>query len=71
MRTIRLMILVAASPSPSSSKGLFAMSYINPAFDNFPHEEAIIGRMILAFGELEYLMVTIAGTVNGDVAAMS
>ena len=46
------------------------MSYINPAFDNFPNEEAIIGRMILAFGELEYLMVTIAGTVNGDLAAI-
>lgn len=37
------------------------MYRINPAFHRHPDEAAIIGRLVVAFGELEYITVTIAG----------
>jgi hypothetical protein len=37
------------------------MCRINPAFHRHPDEAAIIGRLVVAFGELEYITVTIAG----------
>ncbi len=37
------------------------MCRINPAFHRHPDEPAMIGRLVIAFGELEYITVTIAG----------
>jgi hypothetical protein len=38
------------------------MAYrINPAFHRWAAEAAIIGRVVVAFGELEYLMTLVAG----------
>jgi hypothetical protein len=38
---------------------------INPAFHRHKDEAAIIGRIVVAFGELEYLMVNIAARAAG------
>jgi hypothetical protein len=38
------------------------MTYqINPAFHRHVNEAAIVGRLLSAFGELEYMMVTTTG----------
>ncbi len=39
---------------------------INPALHRFPAEAAIIGRIVVAFGELEYLVTICAGRALGD-----
>jgi hypothetical protein len=43
---------------------------INPAFDTFPAEGAIIGKLVVSFGELELLCGLLAGTAlkNQDMA---
>jgi hypothetical protein len=38
---------------------------INPAFFRYPEEGIIIGRILLAFGELEYLFCAAAANANG------
>jgi hypothetical protein len=38
---------------------------INPAFHRHPQEAAIIGRLCVAFGELEYIMCATAGRAAG------
>jgi hypothetical protein len=39
---------------------------INPALHRYPNEAAIIGRLVVAFGELEYLLVVCAARAVDD-----
>jgi hypothetical protein len=41
---------------------------LNPAFDTYPVEASLIGRMVTSFGELELTYSMIAGTALGDQA---
>jgi hypothetical protein len=44
------------------------MTYrINPALHRFPEEAAIIGRIVVAFGELEYMVAVCAGKALGNL----
>jgi hypothetical protein len=44
------------------------MSLIVPAFDQFTNDEAIVGRLLVAFGGLEFMTVCCAGKIvdKGD-----
>jgi hypothetical protein len=43
---------------------------INPAFLAFPSEAAIIGRIVIAFGELELMLAEMAGKITGPKDAI-
>ena len=42
------------------------MTILMPALQRFPNEAAIIGRLIPAYGEFEYIFAYCAGHVLGD-----
>src|SRR5579863_711036 len=44
----------------------FSHMSLNPAFDQFPKEAALIGRMVTSFGELELTFSMLAGTALKD-----
>jgi hypothetical protein len=54
----------AASASPSSSGSV--MRTILPAFDSFPEEGSIIGRLVTGYGELEYELAMCVGWIVED-----
>lgn len=39
---------------------------INPAFHRYPAEAAIIGRLVVGFGELEYAIADLVGVITQD-----
>jgi hypothetical protein len=38
-----------------------------PAFHRWPNEASVLGKLLVAFGELEYMTCKIAGTANGNL----
>ena len=53
-------------PSPDAY-GALIVSILMPALQAFPKEAAIIGRLIPAYGEFEYIFAFCAGHVLGDL----